>query len=69
MFRYRVEYLVCFGCMTINVEYFDCKAWSKYGAWKKFLKSEFNNPNHYACREYLSSFVRMRKDIKRIKGE
>jgi len=67
MFNYSVEYLLCFGAMTINVKYFKCKAWTKYGAWKKFLIAEGDNSNHYADRSYLHSFWRMRNDIRRVK--
>ena len=64
--RYKVEYLTMFGAMTINVNYFECSAWCKYHAWKKFLKAHYNDSNHYACGEYLKSYWHMRKDITRL---
>jgi hypothetical protein len=64
MFKYTVEYLTCFGAMTINTNYFKCRAFSKIGAWQKFLGATAGE-DHYSCRDHRYNFLRMRHDIKR----
>jgi hypothetical protein len=63
MFKYNIEYLTCFGAMTINTKYFNCKAWTPFGVWKKFLK-ETKDEDHYSSREYRNSFLRVLKDTR-----
>lgn len=64
MFKYTVEYLTCFGAMTINVNYYRCRALTKFGAWSKFLKATAGE-DHYSCHDYRYNYFRMRNDIKK----
>ena len=63
MFKYTINYLTSFGAMTIKNNEFKCRAWTKWRAWKKFLKST-KNEDFYEDVSYLNSFWRKRKDIK-----
>ena len=63
MFKFTVEYLTVFGAMTINTNIYECRAWTKVGAWRKFLKDTANE-DHYADKTVLNNFWRMREDIK-----
>ena len=62
MFSYQVKYHIEPASWHINEVVFYCKAWTKYGAWKKWLK-ETKDERHYACYEYRHSYRRMRHDI------
>lgn len=63
MFKFKVEYLTCFGAMTINVSEYKCEAWTKWGAWRKFLKDTAGE-YHYSDISVRNNFWRMREDIK-----
>lgn len=63
MSKFKIEYLACCGAMTINVNEYKCRARTKVGAWRKFLKDTVDD-NHYADKTVLNNFWRMRKDIK-----
>lgn len=63
MFKYTVEYLICCGAMTINVNEYKCRAWTKFSAWRQFLKATVNE-DHYTDRTVLNNFRRMSSDIK-----
>lgn len=63
MFKYTIEYLTSFGAMTIYENKFNCRSWTKWGAWKKFLNAT-RDKNLYESRTYSNSFWRKRKDIK-----
>lgn len=63
MFKYTVEYLTNFGVMTINDNEFNCRSWTKWGAWKKFLKAT-QDEDFYESKTRLCNFWQKRKDIK-----
>lgn len=67
--KYCVTYTVCYGSMTICDEEYICYAYCKFHVWKLFLRDKLNDSNHYADRSYLTSYFRMRKDIKRYRKE
>jgi alpha-glucosidase (family GH31 glycosyl hydrolase) len=63
--QWRVEYLVGFGAMTINVEEEFYFAWTKFGAWVAFRRHHGKNlPNSY---QVNYSYAIMRGDITRVK--
>ena len=63
MFKYTVKYLTSFGAMTICDNKFECGVWTKWGAWKKFLKTT-RDKNFYESKTTLNNFWRKRRDIK-----
>ena len=63
MFKFRIEYLVNPGSTAIYAKEYKCKAWTKWGAWKKFLK-DTSKERHYTVRSVLNNFWVMRKDIR-----
>ena len=65
MFKYKVTYLTEPASWHIIEESFICFAWSKYSAWKKWLKATKGEP-HYTYYEYRHSYWKMRHDIERI---
>ncbi len=52
------------ACWTITEWEYECKAWTKRGAWKQWLTATKKHP-HYASYEYRHSYRYMRKDITR----
>lgn len=66
MFRYEIRYLVSGAGWGVMEDSYYCKAWTKWGAWKKWLKGT-KEYFHYACHEYRHSYRCMRKDITRVK--
>lgn len=65
MFTYKVEYLTNPGSWSIMIYEYKCEAWTKWGAWKKWLEATKDEP-HYSSHEYMNSYWKMREDIKRI---
>lgn len=63
--EYKVEYLVCFGAVSIHEKVYMCKAYSKFGAYKQF-RIDCKGHSHYTDETRLNSFWCMRKNISRI---
>jgi len=63
MFKWSIEYLTSFGAMCIHTNYFNCKAWTPWGAYRKFIKGTLGE-DHYSSREYRNSFKSVLNDIK-----
>jgi hypothetical protein len=68
MKAYRVVYWVSCGVYSFYEENFDCKAWTKYGAWRKFLKEIKDCPNIFECREYTHTYKRKKNDVNKLVG-
>lgn len=63
MLKYSIEYLTCFGAMSIHINYFNCRAWTPFGAWLKFLIAT-KDKDHYSSSSYRHNFFKVLKDIK-----
>lgn len=60
MFKYTVTYFISFGAMTVHDNEFTCRAFTKVGAWRKFLKAT-KNEDFYEDESYINSFWKNEK--------